>query len=725
VEKKSCVLFFLVVFAAPTASAVEPAARTPAVPLAVHDPYFSIWSPGDRLAESWPCHWTGVRHALCAMMRVDGKVYRLMGEEPLRLGVPPQTGLQVLPTRTIYDFDAAGVHLRLSFITPLLPDNLDLLSRPVTYLAWDVSATDHRQHEVSLYFDAAAEIVVNRPKQKVAWSRPDVPGLSVMRFGSKDQPVLKKSGDDLRIDWGNLYVAVPNEKSSPLALGEGSGVRAESADRSAAKSAAKTFITNSEKARLGFAWVGVLPAADDPAVPRAADDDPPVAGCVFDLGQVGDRPVSRHILLAYDDEYSIEYFQTKLRPYWRRNGMDAAGLLQTAEKEYANLSRRCAQFDRDLVADLTRVGGPGYANLCAMSYRQALGGQKLAAAPDGRPLLFPKECFSNGCVATVDVIYPGAPILMLFNNELLKAALSPVFEYAAMPRWKHPFAPHDLGTYPKANGQVYGGGEKTEKDQMPVEESADMLILAAVVSRLDGNTAYAEKYWPQLERWAKYLKEKGLDPDKQLCTDDFAGHLAHNTNLSIKAVVALGAYAKMCDMADKQDQAAEYRRAAEEFAKRWAAMADDGDHYRLAFDKPGTWSQKYNLVWDKLLDLRLFAPEVAAREVAFYKTRLNRFGLPLDSRADYTKTDWQVWTATLADSRADFDLLMGPLYDFVNFTAPRVSLTDWYFTTDARKRGFQARPVIGGVFIKMLDDRAAWDMWRRLGQAGASAVPTP
>jgi len=674
------------------------ALRPPAVPLVVCDPYFSIWSPSDRLTDSVTMHWTGKPQALASMVRVDGQPWRLMGlARSLRVDAPnaEQKRVKVSPTCTEYLFEAGGVEVSMMFLTPALPDDLDVLSWPVTYVQWDVRSQDGKPHEVSLYFDASAEVAVNTPDQQVTWERPKIAGspqLTAMRVGTVDQPVLEKDGDDLRIDWGYFYVAVPEGEGVSTAIGP-------------------------ERA-LSTAFIKGTPLPkDDVRKPKTVDRNWPVLACQFDLGKLaadgkGNSPAaSRHVILAYDDLYSIEYLGTKLRPYWRRNRTEGTDLLREAETRLPELAERARAFDEALLADCRRVGGPRYADLCGLAYRQAIAGHKLAAFPKGEPLLFPKECFSNGCIGTVDVIYPAAPLFMLLSNDLLKALVRPVMDYAASGRWHFPFAPHDLGRYPKANGQVYGGGEKTEERQMPVEESGNMLILAAAIAKIDGNIDFAKLYWPLWKRWAEYLKEKGLDPENQLCTDDFAGHLAHNVNLSVKAIEALGAYALLADMAGNKEEAAAYRRTAESFARQWMKMADDGDHFRLAFDKPGTWSQKYNLVWDTVLGLKLFPAEVARKEIAFYKTRLNRFGLPLDNRSLYTKTDWEVWTAALADSREDFEWLMGPVYAFVNHTPQRVPLTDWYWTHDAARKGFQARPVIGGVFIKLLSDPAVWSKW--------------
>jgi hypothetical protein len=114
----------------------------------------------------------------------------------------------------------------------------------------------------------------------------------------------------------------------------------------------------------------------------------------------------------------------------------------------------------------------------------------------------------------------------------------------------------------------------------------------------------------------------------------------------------------------------------------------------------------------------VFPAEVARKEVAFYKTKLNQFGVPLDVRETYTKIDSSAWIAGLAEQRADFDALMGPLYEFANRTPDRVPLTDWFQTTSGRCVGFRARSVVGGIFAPMLLDRERWHKWAGRGQPG-------
>jgi len=659
--------------------------RPPAVPLVAHDPYLSIWSMTDRLTDSGTVHWTGKPNSLAALARIDGKTYRVMGRDRQPSPALDQTRLEVLPTRTIYEFSGGGIALTLTFFTPALPEDLDVLSRPLTYIEWRVSATDGREHEAAIYFEAASDLVVNTADQPVVSARYQLDGQPVLRMGSRDQPILAKRGDDLRIDWGYLYLAA----DKPDGVSEAVSLR--------------------QQARAAFETTGHLPDSDNFAEPGAAPRGAVnVLAYSIALGRVGTSPVSRYLMIAYDDLYSIEYFERRERAWWRRKGADAAELLRTGRRDHDSLLARSQAFDTELMADMTRVGGERYARLAALAYRQTLAAHKLVADIDGTPMYFPKENFSNGCISTVDVIYPSSPFTLLFNPKLLRAQLQPVLEYARMERWRWPFAPHDLGTYPQANGQVYGGGERTEENQMPVEESGNMLIMLAALARVEGSAAYAEKYWPELTRWAEYLKEKGLDPENQLSTDDFAGHLAHNANLSIKAILALGSYGMLADMIGRKQDAALYRKTAQEFARKWLDLANDGDHYRLAFDKPGTWSQKYNLVWDKLLGLNLFPPEVARKEMAFYLTKQNAFGLPLDNRKDYTKLDWVLWTATLADNATDFEKLVAPAFQFASTSVSRVPLTDWYDTVTGKQQGFQARSVVGGLFVKMLADPAVW-----------------
>jgi hypothetical protein len=658
--------------------------RPPATPLVTNDPFFSLWSMADNLTDVPVKHWTEVAQPILGLARIDGKTYRWMGTIPRGyFGMPAvdameQTSLEVTPLHSKYRFTAAGLELEVTFFTPLFPEDLDVMSRPVTYLSWGARSGDGKQHQVDLMLDVDPLIAVDQPGQQVIWSRTKAAGLTLLSVGTRDQPTLHQSGDRVRIDWGYFRLAVPDSASATTSM---------------ASNGIPTFVSS-----------GNLPDTDDSSMPLPASRRGRAAhlSAKLSLGSVGASRVERHVELAYTDGYSIEYLGRKLRPYWQRNGMTEGAMLSAADQEYSKLEEQGTKFDVDTMAEMEKAGGLDYRYLTSLLFRQTIAAHKLVADVDGMPMFFSKENDSNGCIDTVDVTYPSSPFFLLFNPKLLEAQLEPLMRYAALPRWRFPFAPHDLGTYPLANGQVYGGGEENEEDQMPVEESGNLILMVAALERREGNWDFAKRYMPQLTLWAEYLEKKGMDPENQLSTDDFAGHLAHNTNLSIKAIEALGAFVQIARGVGDTKLADRYEGIVRKLPAEWERMAIDGDHYKLAFDQPGTWSQKYNLVWDDLLDLHLFPKRVMDTEWTFYTRQLQRYGLPLDNRKTITKLDWEVWTASLASKPERFQDLIHRLVVWADETSSRVPTTDFYDVVSGRQMGFQARSVVGGVFIKAL-----------------------
>lgn len=596
---------------------------------------------------------------------VDFGLYVEKGKANILANTATQKDVNVQATNTYYTFECGNVELKLTFLAPFLMDNLDLMSRPVNYISYDVRSLDGKEHDVQIYFEAAPNWVSflrNQPTEVTAYSQD---GLSFTKMGRTEQnPLGREREATYYTNWGYVYFAA-NEATSSYAAGDPVAMRAAFVENGT--------LGNNEGAKNGYMAI------------------------TENLGK--GLNTSGKIMVGYDDILSLNYFGTNLRPYWNRNGdRTIEQEFVAAHNEYAELKAKSAKFDYELMQDAMRVGGKEYAELCASVYRQVIVAHKLMEAPDGTIIFPSKEISSGGFVSTVDVTYPSAPMFLYYNPELLKGLIEPIFYMAENGIWNKPYPAHDAGKYPWAFGQEYG-------EDMPIEEAGNMLILTALLTKVDGNADYATKHWESLSKWSNYLMEKGLDPANQLCTDDFAGHLARNANLSVKAILGIAAYGYMAGEKGDKATCEKMMAKAKEMTQEWMTLADAGDHYSLSFGNKESWSQKYNMVWDKLMGWEIFPEEVKQKELAYYLTKQNQYGLPLDSRRNYTKSDWIMWTATLANDHETFMKFVQPIYDFANETTDRIGLTDWYNTDSDKRVGFEARPVLGGFYIKMLEEK--------------------
>ena len=513
--------------------------RPPATPLITHNPYFSIWSDADKLTDANTVHWTGKPQPITGLVHIDGHAFRFMGHDPRSIPAMQQTSLTVTPTHTRYTFTAAGVELDLSFFSPTILSDLDILSRPVTYVSFTVKATDGATHnDISVVLDVNPLIAVNAPGESVTFSRNQTETQTVLSVGSRDQRILNRSGDDLRIDWGYFHLSVPKDEESTSAI---------------SPDAARTF-----------AGSGHLPASDDMDQPQIVGRDDAHLAVELPFHTINAEPQDRHLLVSYTEGYAIQYLERNLRPWWQRNGQTVPAMLDAAEREMPALEQRGNDLDTNLTADLVRTAGLNYANLCILAYRQAWAAHGFVADLDGSPLVFGKENFSNGSIGTVDVLYPAAPLFLFFNPVLLEAELRPLMEYTALPnRWRFPFAPHDLGTYParqrpnlRRRRKDRGRPDARRRVRQHAHPASTPSPAPKATQKL------AAQYWPKLTQWAEFLKAHGLDPENQLTTDDFAGHVTHNANLALKAIDALEAYADLAKLLGKNDVARDYSKTA-------------------------------------------------------------------------------------------------------------------------------------------------------------------
>lgn len=624
--------------------------RPAAVPLITVDPFFSIWSGYDQLSCGATQHWSGNIKPIIAGVRVDGKFYSMCCVTEnyvfshIRL---PQTDLKITPLSSIYTFENEDVKVTLTFTTPALLDRPDILSRPVSYVEYDI-IPKKEGIKTEFVFGMSATLSVDKYNQNVEFHKTP---FSVC-CGNTVQNPLGRSGDGIGIDWGYLHLC---DKNAYVAMAP--------------------WHAGGPKNKI-----------DATVEMNAYGQQPYIA--------VAKKEQHGVITVAYDEISPIEYFGDALDECYTEYFGSFGEMVEAAKAQYPEIKVLCEEFDKKLISEAEKLG-ENYKNIVSLAYRQAIGSHKLVKDLDGNYLFLSKECDSNGCIGTLDVTYPSIPLFLKYNPELVKGMLRPIIKFAKSDDWEFDFTPHDVGQYPLANGQVYGPGDINM--QMPVEEAGNMLLcLAAVEKYSGGDKELFENDRELMKKWADYLVEFGYDPGNQLCTDDFAGHLGHNCNLSLKAILGIAAYASLSG-----DDS--YMKIAKEYAQKWEkdALAAHGGT-RLTFDNPDGWSLKYNMVWDNLLGYKLFSDDVKKKEIALYTEKMNRYGVPLDSRADYTKIDWLMWSTRIYDDKEYFESVCQSIVNMINETPDRVPMTDWYFTSNAMMRAFRCRTVVGGLFINLI-----------------------
>ena len=655
----------------------------PAYPLFVKDPYFSIWAQTEKLNDKDVIFWTGAEKKICGYIRVNGKLYCFLGDDK-SCEQAEQQGLSVSSFTTDYVFTAGGVQLKLSFVSPLPPNNLKLLSCPVCYVNYEVTG----KADTQVIFVVDQGICYNQSEiLPVRGGTVKQDGYRVSFFGLKRQLPLSDDSDRFGADWGFWY----------LSGGETYYV---------AQKESKKFLESS-----------TLPEfvrGDDRKVLLSVND-----------GKSG------KVMLGFDDTVSVRYFGDILKGYYLYENtiFDALDYIFRNAKE---VDGELEKFDTDLCAKADKYGKE-YINILKASLRQSVGAHKLVKDKEGNILFLSKECYSNGCMGTVDVSYPSMPLYLLYNPELVRGMIRPIFKFAKYPVWQYDFAPHDIGAYPNACGQVYGMREAADRylgdmldmneqqtrfpiwqlpasaeiyafdNQMPVEECANILIMIFAAYKADGNIRLVKENYNTLNKWADYLVHRGLKPENQLCTDDFSGHLKNNLNLAIKATVGTGCFAEICKVIEKTEKYEKYRQIAEEFSAGIAAFSQKFTHMPLTWDcGEETFSLKYNLAFDRVLGLKLFPKELCEREVDYYLTKMNEYGVPLDNRAEFTKSDWLMWAASLTEDKRKICALTGRLNKYLTESEDRLPFGDWYETKSGKLIGFRNRTVQGGCFILLL-----------------------
>ncbi|KAH8166854.1 hypothetical protein CIB48_g1380 [Xylaria polymorpha] len=730
--------------------------RPPAIPLAVRNPYTNVWAAniaaGGKLNSQTPSFWTTDPVGWEGIVVVDDTAYEYLGSTNAELPKEAQY-TSAVPLTVIFDsqssnftFKAGPVTIEASFLSPVTPKDVCRSSIPLSYLTTTVRSNDGQPHHIRFYSDVSSRWLGVNDRNRVSW---DLKKNSVTVNATGNSSTVPEDlftwlqsrrnqlifGEEFEYpQWGDFaYTTSPSSAGSfSFECGEATAVRLAFFQNRTLNNNVASYTTN-------------------------FGDHTPVFAFAHDFGLVNEQLIRYTIGSVQDPivQFITDNGLTKLAPWWSKCYGDLHAMIRFHWEDFDAAHRIGNEFEMQLQADVKEfyegaeeliLGSAGhlaptngtdqygqqfvfdsanaygfletsnwtgisvpyisearsYYSIVALSARQIMGGYVFAQDPNltsQDPLIFQKEISSNGNVNTVDVLYPAAPFFLYANPNLLRYALQPLYEYQEGQFYPNGYCIHDIGAhFPNATGHVDGADE-----YMPVEESANFILMSYAYYKFTGDSAWLTSHYDLLRQFTQYLIDFSLIPEAQLSTDDFAGTLLNQTNLAIKGIIGLQAMSYIANVANNTADATNYANTARSYYDQWESFAIEPGHKHttLAYQWRSSWGLLYNIYFDKLLNMGLVNETVYTMQSNFYPSVSQIYGVPLDNRHHYTKTDWQIWTAATCHANTR-RLFINSIAYWLNETVTRGAFTDLYECTGhgdyVENAPFKARPVVGGHF---------------------------
>ncbi|OJJ39889.1 hypothetical protein ASPWEDRAFT_49741 [Aspergillus wentii DTO 134E9] len=642
----------------------------PSYPLAVRNPYLSVWLPGDSasdLPSSSPKFWSGGDLTWSVIARVDGQAYNLFGVSSSldNSKAATVTGASFTSTHSTFTLEAGSRTFTLDFLSPVSPKNLLRQSLPFAYLTISVSGASDGS-SVQIYSDIDSSWTGQPDNSK--WHITTNDTTSIYHLGPVNGATFSQT-DPGQALWGETAYATRPSNQSNLTSASGplSSIRSQ-------------FVSNGALSNSHAEWT--------------SDG---VAGFAHDLGKVTDK-TSVTFAIGHVRERVIDYVgNAQAGYYWAKY----PGTVQVASHfldDYAGAASESTALDNLIQTGGEDAYGSNYSGILALSLRQVFGGIEVTIPHDSldtsNPSAFIKEISSNGNINTVDVIYATFPIFYILSPEFIKLLIKPVLEYVTSDAYSEEYAVHDLGThYPNATGHDPNG------EAMPIEESGNIILLTYAYEKGLGQSDISSNYGSLLQQYAQYLQNNGLYPASQLSLNDALGEVANQTNLAVKAASALGAYGDLTSQTN-------YTNLGKEFAdKIWTDRLGtdaDGTYFTFQYGND-TWFETFNHYPDVLFNLDIFPQEVYNATSAFYPTVRQAGGVALKQDLNWGQTNWQSFVGATVTGEAR-DQYVADLHAYISNGLNPAPFSDRYWVADngEYKAGeyyvFRARPTLGSHF---------------------------